>query len=109
MTTRNTAIALATAAAIGLGSLAPVGQAQAAGFAPIAKTEITTGAEGIEEAGRRRRHNGAAIALGLGAFALGLAIASDPHHPRHRHCYYERVKVWDPYIGAYVIRKELVC
>lgn len=116
MTIRNAAIAAVTAATIGLSSLVPSAPAQAAGFAPLAKAEITTEAAGIEEVGRRhrrhrkhhRRHHGAAAAaiVGLGAFALGAAIASQH---RYHDCYYERVKVWDPYLGAYVIEKRPVC
>jgi hypothetical protein len=115
MTIRSTAIAIATAAAIGITSLVPAGPAEAAGFAPIAKAELTTEAAGLEEVGgrkryrrhRRHRNNAAAAAIvGLGAFALGAAIASQ-HQPRR--CVYQRVKVWDPYIGAYVIERRRVC
>jgi hypothetical protein len=118
MTIKSTAIALTTAVAIGFGSLVPAGPAQAQPFAAFKHAQIETGAEGVEEVGRRRarrlrhrrrhRHNDAAAAavIGLGAFALGAAIASGA---QARDCYYQRVKIWDPALGAYVVRRQRVC
>lgn len=118
MTIKSGAIALATAATIAVSSLVPATSAQAQPFSAFKQTEITTGVEGVEEVGRRlrrvrrhhrRHHHGdaaAAAIVGLGAFALGAAIASGA---QARDCYYQHVKVYDPYLNAYVVRRQRVC
>lgn len=118
MTIKSGAIAIATAATIALTSLVATGPAQAQPFAAFKQTQIGTGVEGVEEVGRRRgrrhrrwhrRHRNdaaAAAVIGLGAFALGAAIASGA---AARDCYYQRVKVWDRALGAYVIQRQRVC
>ncbi|MEM6847643.1 MAG: hypothetical protein AAF580_06145 [Pseudomonadota bacterium] len=105
--------AIATAAAITLGSLTAAAPASAGSFAPVVSKNIETTAPAIEEVGRRGRHAGAAAALGIAAFATGLAVAgaatAHPYPVYRRDCYIERVRVWRPRLNAYVIRKERVC
>ncbi len=103
--------AIATAAAITLGSLTAAAPASAGSFAPAVSKNIETTAPAIEEVGRRGRRAGAAAALGIAAFATGLAVAGAANaRPAYRRdCYIERVRVWRPRLNAYVIRKQRVC
>ncbi|MBJ3775127.1 hypothetical protein [Acuticoccus mangrovi] len=115
MTIKTNVIALGTALVIGIGALAPITSAQAAPLASFSKVEIGTGAAGVEKVRRWRRHhhhgrhyrNGALI--GLGAFALGAAVAAGASGAYARDCYYERARVWSPRIGAYVVKRVRVC
>ena len=104
--------AIATAAAITLGSLTAAAPASAGSFAPAVSKNIETTAPAIEEVGRRGRRAGAAAAIGIAAFATGLAVAAGAANARpvyRRDCYVERVRVWRPRLNAYVIRKQRVC
>jgi len=117
MSMKTTFIAATTALAIAAGSLVPSGPAAANPFGAFAPTQLTPEASAVEEVGRRpirrrghRRHHShgaAAAAIGLGAFALGAAIASGA--ARANQCYWQRVKVWSPRYKAYVIRQQRVC
>lgn len=111
-------VAAVTAFSIAAATVAPVGGAHAAplsAFSPVAEAEMSQVTEVGQRHRRHRRHRhhrrvhrdraaGAAI-LGLGAFALGAAIASQHQRP----CVIERVRVWDPYLRAYIIREQRVC
>ncbi len=102
--------AIATAAAITLGSLTAAAPASAGSFAPAVSKNIETTAPAIEEVGRRGRRAGAAAALGIAAFATGLAVGAGHARPAYRRdCYVKRVRVWRPRLNAYVIRKQRVC
>ncbi|MBJ3775993.1 hypothetical protein [Acuticoccus mangrovi] len=131
MTIKTTIIALTTAIAIAGGALAPTG-ASASPFTNLASTSITTDAAGVETVGGRGGHRhrfhhghrghrghhghrhggyyghgagaaGAAAIIGLGAFAIGAALANQ------QRCYTERTRVWSRRYGAYVVRQERVC
>lgn len=117
MTIKTTAIAISTAAALAFGTLAPVSAVQAAPLAPFSSatgenaTQITEVGGSHRRRGRRhgrrhhRRGHGAGVALGLGALAIGAAIAAQSA----RSCYVERVRVWSPRYRAYVIQEQRVC
>lgn len=109
-------IAASTALAIALGSFTAVGAASAAplGISSGTVAEVQTADAGVETVRRRRhwhgRRAGTAAAIGLGAFALGAAVAAGASQARPvRECYVERTKRWSPRRGAYVITKQRVC
>ncbi|MEM9224446.1 MAG: hypothetical protein AAGB11_18880 [Pseudomonadota bacterium] len=117
MTIKNAIICATTALSIAAGSVAVPMTAQAAPFAKFSN-QIETEAAGVEEVGRRGRryrrwrgrgrrgvNPGAAAAIGIGAFALGAAIAAGAANSC-RTVYVER---WSPRRGAYVVRRETVC
>ncbi|WP_108662453.1 hypothetical protein [Acuticoccus kandeliae] len=115
MTIKNSIIGAATAVTIAMAAIVP-NAASAAPFNGLAKAEIQTDATGIETVGNRGRNAAGAAIIGLGAFALGAAIASGNNHGYHGHrrvrqrdCYIEKVRVWNPRRGHYVVRKEKVC
>ncbi|WP_108659722.1 hypothetical protein [Acuticoccus kandeliae] len=114
---KNQIIAATTALTIVMAAIVP-NAASAAPFNGFAKAEVQTDATGIETVGNRGRNAAAGAAiLGLGAFALGAAIASGNNNNgyhghrrvRQRDCYIEKVRVWNPRRGHYVMRKEKVC
>ncbi len=119
---KNQIIAATTALTIAMAALVP-NAASAAPFNGLAKAEIQTDATGIETVGNRGRNAAAGAAiLGLGAFALGAAVASGNNRGYHGHghghghrrvrqrdCYIEKVRIWNPRRGHYVMRKEKVC
>ncbi|MBJ3778356.1 hypothetical protein [Acuticoccus mangrovi] len=112
MTIKTTFIAAGTALAIAAAAFQPAQAAPA--FAGLAKQSITTSAAGVEVVkGKHHGHAGAAAAaaiIGLGAFAIGAAVANDRYNrgPQRR-CYVERVRVWDSYYQAYVVEKRRFC
>jgi len=113
-------VAIATAAAIALGSLVPTA-AQAMPLSGLASADIQTGTPGVEDVQRRGRRfrrgrgirrgrgfrRGRAIGAGvaLGAFALGAAAAASAA----RNCHFKRVRVWSDFRGHYVVRRHKVC
>ncbi|WP_108659014.1 hypothetical protein [Acuticoccus kandeliae] len=116
---KNQIIAATTALTIAMAALVP-NAASAAPFNGLAKAEIQTDATGIETVGNRGRNAAGAAIIGLGAFALGAAVASGNNrgyrghghgHRRvyQRDCYIEKVRVWNPRRGHYVMHKEKVC
>ena len=116
MTIKTAIIGATTAASIALGSIAVPATATAASpFAALKTTQIETQAVGVEEVKRRRfrrghrRHRrgvdaGTAAVIGLGAFAIGAAIAAGANSCRT--VYVER---WSRRHQAYVVRKKRVC
>ncbi len=116
MTFKTSIIGAATALTIAMAAIVP-NTASAAPFNGFAKAEIQTEANGVETVGNRGRNAAGAAIIGLGAFALGAAIASgNNNHGYHGHrrvrqrdCYIEKVRIWNPRRGHYVMHKEKVC
>ena len=119
MNFKNTFIAASTALVIAGTSLTAPTTASAAPFVSFKSAQLETEAAGVEEVGRRgrrwRRHHrrhrrfnhGAAAASGIGAFALGAAIAAGAH--ARPYCRTVRVERWSRRHQAYVIRHRRVC
>jgi len=119
MTITKSLIAASTALAIAAGSIAVPTTASAAPFPTYAGAAVET-QSAVETVGGKRRHRrhhrrhgrrlhpGAAAAIGLGAFALGAAIASGAAQAAPR-CRVVNVRRWSPRYRAYVVRRERVC
>lgn len=119
MSFQTTIIAGTTAVAIALGAVAPTSVA-AAPFAASSSAaadfvgatdavELVQHRRGKRHFGRRaRRRAGAAAIIGLGAFALGAAVASQNQAAR-RYCFRERVRVWSPRYQRHIIVEEVIC
>lgn len=120
MSATSKIITFGTALVIGAGSLTATAQA-----APLpgatAKVEIGSAVDTVKWKGKHHGHHGhhghgrgpgwygpGAAVVGLGAFALGAAIASSTAYDEAV-CYRQKVKVWSERRQAYVIRTQTVC
>ena len=122
MNIKNTIVAASTAITLSAAAIAAPTAAFATPFAALKSTQIETGASAIDTVGSRgHRHrrphrgnrgrhfnNGAAAAIGFGAFALGAALAANAA-PQRVYCRDVRFERWSPRRNAYVIRIERVC
>lgn len=125
MSTKSQIIAFATALAIATGAVA--GTASAAPFgglpAPVESSSAVQPVKWIKNPQKPWQppnkphhkkpnfHGSEAAIIGLGAFALGAAIAGSHAHagPVYGHCYKQDVKIWSPKYQAYVIKTQTVC
>ncbi|WMS44563.1 hypothetical protein RDV64_09365 [Acuticoccus sp. MNP-M23] len=122
MNIKKTIVAASTAIALSAAAVAAPTAASATPFAALKSAQIETGATAVDTVGsRNRRHrrphrghrgrhfnNGAAAAIGFGAFALGAALAANAA-PQRVYCRDVRTERWSPRRGAYVIRIKRVC
>jgi hypothetical protein len=126
MSTKSKIIALGTALAIGAGAFATTANAAPLGGLS-ANLEIGTAVDTV--GGKKlvwkpkpthpwhphkpHKHHGwghgEAAMIGLGAFALGAAIASSQAQGGYRNCYSQDVKIWSNKYQAYVIKTQTVC
>ncbi len=122
MNIKQSIVAVSTAVAISAAAIAVPGTASAQPFGGMKSAAIETGATAVETVGSRHgrhrrphhghrgRHfnNGAAAAIGIGAFALGAALAANAATQRV-YCRDVRFERWSPRRQAYVISVERVC
>jgi hypothetical protein len=114
MTTATKILALASALVIGGATLATA--AEAAPLPPAA-TKVAGGSavETIKLKLKKVPHHhglsgGEAAMIGLGAFALGAALANSAAYAAPPVvCTREKVRVWSPAYQAWVVRTETVC